>query len=192
MIRQGRNLIATKRTDLSIDINEPPAPASGTGRIKKVMGDRRAFDRMAPGPSGEILPAGGSCLIALGRRSVDAICPAPARQRRPSESVGGGNKTNLSGPRGDRPLSKRHEAGRHIGRVDRIHRRREQFNRHGNLVCQLSIYRQFRPIKEHVGTLAPRRDDLSPPKSVQARKSRMFGYAAAERKEGSTPQPSEC
>jgi hypothetical protein len=147
--RQCRNLIATKRTDLSIDINEPPAPASRTGRIKKVMGDRRAFDRMAPGPSGEIFPARASCLSALRilyGRPVDAICPAPARRRRPSESVGRGNNTNLARPRGDRSLSKRHEAGRHIGRVDRIHRRREQFDRHGKSVCQLLIYRQFRPI----------------------------------------------
>jgi hypothetical protein len=149
--RRGRNLIASERTDLSIDINEPPAPAGRTGRIKKVMRDRRAFDGMAPAPSGEILPSRASGLIALGilydyDRSVDAICPVPARRRRPSESVGGGNKTHLAGPRGDRSLSKRHEAGRHIGRrVDRIHRRREQFYRHGKSVCQLSIYRQFRP-----------------------------------------------
>jgi hypothetical protein len=147
-IAEVRNLIATKRTDLSIDINEPPAPASRTGRIKKVMGDRRAFDGMAPAPSGEIPPARASCLIALGilyERSVDAIRRAPARRRRPSESVGGGNKAYLTGPRGERFRSKRHEAGRHIGRINRIHRGREQFNRHGKSVCQLSIYRQFRP-----------------------------------------------
>jgi len=147
-IAKVRNRIAIKRTDLSIDINEPPAPASWTGRIKKVMGDRRAFDGMAPAPSGEIPPVRASCPITLGtlyERSVDAICPAPARRRRPSESAGGGNKTHLAGPRVYRSLSKRHEAGRHIGRINRVHRRREQFNRHGKSVCQLSIYRQFRP-----------------------------------------------
>jgi hypothetical protein len=137
---------------LSVQIDKPPAPASGTGRIEKVMGDRRAFDRTAPGPSGDIFPARASRPIALGilhERSVDEIRLTPAGRRRPSESVGGGNKTNLAGPRGDRSLSQRHEAGRHIrrlGRVDRIHRRREQFNGHGKSVCQLSIYRQFRPI----------------------------------------------
>jgi hypothetical protein len=142
-IHQGKNLIAL----LSVQVNEPPAPASGACRIKKVMGDSRALDRMAPGPSGEILPARASCFIALGilyEHSVDAICPAPRRRRRPSEGVGGGNKTDLARPRGDRSLSERHEASRHIGRVDRIQRRREQFNRHGKSVCQLSIYRQFR------------------------------------------------
>ncbi len=137
---------------LSVQINEPPAPVSVTGRIGKVLGDRRAFDRTAPGQSGDILPARASRLIALGildERSVDAIRPARARRRRPSESVSGGNKTNLGGPRGDRSLSQRHEAGRLIGRlrrVDRIHRRREQFNRHGKSLCQLSIYRHFRTI----------------------------------------------
>jgi hypothetical protein len=102
------------------------------------MGDRRECDRTAPGPSRDILPARASRLIALGilhDGSVDAIRPAPARRRRPSESVGGGYKTNLGGPRGDCSLSQRNEAGRHIGRlrrVDQIHRRREQFNRHVN------------------------------------------------------------
>jgi hypothetical protein len=114
------------------------------------MGDCRAFDGMAPGPSGEIPPARASCPIALGivyGRSVDAICYAPKRRRRPSESVGGRNKTILAGARGDRSLSKRDEAGRHIRRlrrVDRIHRLQEQLNRHGKSGCQLSIYRQFR------------------------------------------------
>ena len=41
---------------LSVQINEPPAPGSDIGRIKKVMGDRRVFDRMAPGPFREIPP----------------------------------------------------------------------------------------------------------------------------------------
>src|SRR5579872_6647729 len=112
---------------LRVHINEPAGPASGTARVKKVMGARVAFDRMAPGPSREILPARTSCLIArriFYKRSVDAICPVP-RRRRPSESVGGGNNTNLAGPRGDRSLIKRHEAGRHIGRIDRIQRRRK-------------------------------------------------------------------
>jgi hypothetical protein len=143
-------------TRLSVQINELPAPASGTDCIKKVMGDRRAFDRMAPGPSGEIPPARASCLIALRircGRSVDEICRAPASQRRPSKSAGGGYKTNLAGPRCDRPLSKKHEAGRNIGRVDRIHRRREQFNRHGKSVCQLLIYRQFRPDLKNTAVL---------------------------------------
>jgi hypothetical protein len=110
------------------------------------MGDGRAFDGMAPGPSGEIPPARASCVISLGilcGRAVEAICGVP-RRRPPSESAGGGNNTSLAGPRGDRSLSKRHEAGRHIGRVDRIHRRQEQFNRHAKSVCHLSIYRQFR------------------------------------------------
>jgi len=135
---------------LSVQINELPAPASGTGRIKNVMGDCREFDRMAPSPSGEIMPARGSCLIALGilyGRSVDEIFPSLERRRRPSESVSGGNQANLAAARGDRSLRQRHEAGRHIGRllrIDRIHRRREQFNRHGKSVCQLFSYRQFR------------------------------------------------
>ncbi len=134
---------------LSVHIDEEAFPASGSGRIKKVMGDCGEFDRMAPGPSGERLPAGACCRIPLGilyGGCVDVIWAALAgRRRRPSESVGGGNNTNRTGPRGERSRSKRHEAGRHIGRVDRIHRRRKQFNRHGRLVCQLLIYRQFRP-----------------------------------------------
>ena len=65
------------------------------------MGDRRGFDRTAPGPSGDILLARSSRLIALGilhGRSVDEIRLASARRRRPSEGVGGTNKTNLAGP----------------------------------------------------------------------------------------------
>src|SRR5208283_1721717 len=145
---------------LGVYIDEPPAPASGTGRIEKVMGDRRAFDRTAPGPSRDIL-AGQTRLIALGvlhGYSVDAVRLVQASRRRPRESVGGGN---LAGLRGERSLSQRHEAGRHIGplrRVQRIHRGREQFNRHGKSVRRLSIYRQFGPISQaHGGTLAARR-----------------------------------
>lgn len=83
------------------------------------MGDRRPFDRTAPGPSRDILPR-GACLIALGilhGRSVHAIGLAPARRGRPRENVGRGNKTNLAGPGGDRSLSRRHEAGRRVGRL---------------------------------------------------------------------------
>jgi hypothetical protein len=46
------------------------------------MGDRRLFDRTAPGPSGDILPAGGARVMALGifyGSSVDEIGLAPAR-----------------------------------------------------------------------------------------------------------------
>jgi hypothetical protein len=135
---------------LSVQINEMPAPARGTGRIRKVMSDRRFFNRSAPGPTRDVLPARAGRLIAGGIlhvRSADAIRPALARRRRPSESVSGENKTTLAGPCGDRPLSQGYETGRYLGRlgrVDWIHRRREQFNRHGKSVCQLSIYRQFR------------------------------------------------
>lgn len=87
------------------------------------MGDRRAFERRAPSPSRDVLPVRASHLIALGvlhERSVDEIRSAPARRRRPSESVGG-SKTNLAlaRPRGNRSLSQRHEAGRCIGRLRR-------------------------------------------------------------------------
>ena len=87
---------------LSVQINESRARAGGTSRIGKVMGNRRAFDRRAPGPSGDILPARAPCLIALGILqgcAVDAIRPAPACRRRPRECVGRGNRTNLPGPR---------------------------------------------------------------------------------------------
>jgi hypothetical protein len=112
-----RNLIA-----LSVQIDEPPAPASETGCVGKAMGDRRDLERTAPGPSGDIFPGRGSGLIVLGildKCCVDAIRLAPARRRRPGESVAGGNKTNLAGPRGDRPLSQRHQAGRDLGHLRR-------------------------------------------------------------------------
>jgi hypothetical protein len=108
---------------LSVQINEMPAPARGTGRIRKVMSDRRFFNRSAPGPPRDVLPARAGSLIARGSldgRSVDAIRPAPARRRRPSESVRGENKTSLAGPCGDRPLSQRYETGRHLVRLGRI------------------------------------------------------------------------
>jgi hypothetical protein len=114
------------------------------------MGDRSTFDRTAPDQSGDILPGRVSSLIVLGvlhGRSVDEIRLAAAGRRRPSENVGGGNKTNLAGLRGDRSLSQGRQAGRQIGRlrrVERIHPRRKQFNGHGKSVCQFSVYRQFR------------------------------------------------
>jgi len=137
---------------LNVEVNEPPAPARETDRIGEVLGDRCSCDGTARGPSGDILPARASGLVALGLlhgRSVDTIRLPPARRRRPGESVSGRNKTNLAGLRCNRPLSQRDEAGRDIRSlrwVDWIHRRREQFDRHGKSVCQLSIHRQFRPI----------------------------------------------
>ena len=112
------------RPVLSVQINEASVPARETGRIGKVMGDCRAFDRRAPGPSREILPRRVS-RIALGilhRRCVDAIRVAPASRSRPGESRSGGNKSTLADPRGDRSLRRRHEAGRRIGGVRRIDR----------------------------------------------------------------------
>src|SRR5579862_2574457 len=107
----------------SVYIDEPPAPASGTDRVGKVMGDHRIFNREAPGPSRDVLPVRASRLIALRIvhwRSVDAIRRVPPRRRRPSESVGGGNKTILAGPLGDRSLSQKHQTGRHILHLRRI------------------------------------------------------------------------
>jgi len=108
---------------LSVQINETPAPARGTGRVKvkKVMSDRRFFNKSAPGPPRDVL-ARPCRLIArsiLHGRSVDAIRPALARRRRPSESVSGENKTTLAGPCGDRPLSQGYETGRYLGRLGR-------------------------------------------------------------------------
>jgi len=149
---------------LSVQIEESPSPAGGTGSIGKVLGDRGAFDRADPSPSRDILPARACRLVALGilyRYSVDAIRPALARARRPRESVGGGNKTNLTGSRGNRPLSQRHKTGRHIGhlrRVARIHRRREQFHRHGKVSSPtLNLSAVPSRSKEHRGTLTLRR-----------------------------------
>lgn len=127
---------------LRVYVNEPPAPASRSGRIEKVIGNRRAFGRTAPGPSGYVLASRGR-VIALGVLhgcSVDPIRLVQARRRRPRESAGGGNKANLPGLGSDRSPSQRHEAGRRIcrvRRVDRIYRCREQFHRHGKSVRQL-------------------------------------------------------
>ena len=116
------------------------------------MGDRGALDRMAPSPSGaKILPGRAARPIALGilyGRSGEAISAALAGRVRPGESRSGWSKTNLVGARGNSSLSERHEAGRHIGRLRRVHRirRREQFHRHGKSLCQSSIYRQSGPI----------------------------------------------
>jgi len=108
---------------LSVQINGWPLQRSGTGRIRKVMGDRHTFDSTAPSPSGDILPSRVCRLIALGtlhERSVDEnFRLAPARRRRPSESVGGGTRLIWPAPRADRSLSQRHEAGRDIGRLRR-------------------------------------------------------------------------
>jgi hypothetical protein len=140
---------------LRISVNELPVPASRSGRIEKVLGNRRTCDKIAPGQSRDVLAdrVRRTALGILHECSVDPIRFVLAGRRRPRESAAGGNKTTLAGLVGDRSRNKRHEAGRHMGRlrgVDRVRRGREQFNRHGKPIRQLSIYRQFRLISpEH-------------------------------------------
>jgi hypothetical protein len=156
---------------LRIYVNKSPAPASRSGRIEKVMGNRRACDRSAPGQSRDVLASRGRRIAVriLHECSVDPIGFVLACRTRPGESVAGGNKTTLAGLAGDRSRSQRHNAGRPIGRprrVVRTHQRREQFNRHGKSARQLSIYRQFRLISQEPGSTLARHGDSSPPGSV--------------------------
>jgi hypothetical protein len=109
-----------KREWLSVEIDEMSAPASGTGCVGKVMGDGRICDKTVPRPSRDILPARVYRRVALGilhGRSVNELRLAAAHRRRPRISAGGGDKSHLAGPRGDRSRSSEHEARGFDGRL---------------------------------------------------------------------------
>ncbi len=71
-----------RASSLGVHIDDTPPPASGIGRIQKIVGDRRACDKMAPCPAGDVLPARAARLVALGilyGRCVDERRLASAR-----------------------------------------------------------------------------------------------------------------